>query len=74
MKTTGYIINGVYRAQKDGRPIEKDDQNITYKMHDRDRQREEHARDLLQPYSGGKPNPDFIAQYPDEAKGYGFIQ
>jgi len=28
---------------------------------------------LIQPYKDGKPNAEFIQQYPTESKEYGFI-
>lgn len=35
-------------------------------------QAKKHDMDLIQPYmSDGKPNPDFIKYYPEEAKEYG---
>lgn len=72
MSTTGYIINGVYHKGKDILP-EQDGQSITYKGYDHDKQRQEHRRELIQPYVSGEPNPEFIAQFPAEAKEYGFI-
>lgn len=77
MKSTGYIINGKYY------PADKNDEqgsrvpavqldNITYRAYDHDRQREEHRRDLIQPYKNGAPNPEFVEQYPEEAQNYGF--
>lgn len=46
----------------------------TYRQHSRDRQREDHRADLLQPYlRDGSPNPEFISVYPEESKAYGFI-
>lgn len=39
-----------------------------------DRDYEEHAQDLIQPYNpDGTPNQDFIDYYPEQAKDYGFI-
>lgn len=35
----------------------------------RDRDREDNLRDLIQPWDrNGKPNPEFIREYPEEAK------
>ena len=40
-----------------------------------DRDYEEHAHHLIQPYlPDGTPNPDFIEYYPEDAKRYGFIK
>lgn len=36
----------------------------------RDRDREEHARDVLQPRINGKMNVEFAKAYPDQAKEY----
>lgn len=70
----GYILNGIYYHDNlNGRPEIAAD-NITYKVYDHDRQRENHGLDLIQPYKDGKPNPEFIEHYPDEAKNYGFIK
>jgi hypothetical protein len=57
-------------------PIEKlvNRQNSTYKQHDHKRQRQDYAREIIQPYKNGKPNDDFIQAYPVEAKEYGFIK
>ena len=32
--------------------------------------RDEHSADLVQPFSGTKPNPDFFKLYPDKIKEY----
>lgn len=72
MKSTGYILNGIYYTDMSTRPSEIEGESITYKAYSRDRQREDHRYDLIQPYKDGKPNPEFIEQYPEEAKQYGF--
>lgn len=73
MKSTGYILNGVYH--KGGEADLSDERAVTDKSHDHDRQRENHARDLIQPrLRDGRPNPEFIEQYPEEAKNYGFTE
>lgn len=74
MKSTGYILNGIYYRESDHSTAEIDIDSITYKSYSHDRQREEHRRDLIQPYVDGKPNPEFIQQYSEEAKQYGFNQ
>lgn len=49
-------------------------QNSTFKLHDQNRQRKDHARELIQPFNrNGTPNEKFIEAWPDESKGYGFI-
>jgi len=43
--------------------------NSGHAQYSRDRDREDHARDMIQPWrSNGKPNRDFIREYPEEAK------
>lgn len=70
MRSTGYIVDGIYHSgvQPATVPIESD--SITYKAYDHDRQRENYRRDMIQPYVAGKPNPEFIQQFPEEAKEY----
>lgn len=72
MKSTGYILNGVYYDQEPDTSLLIDTRASTDQQYSHDRQRENHRRDLLQPYKNGKPNPDFIEQYPEESKQYGF--
>lgn len=74
MNSTGYILNGKYYSGLPDLNELKDKRNTTEKLHERDRQREQHGRDLLQPYVNGKPNPAFVEQYPEEATKYGFIK
>lgn len=75
MNSTGYILNGVYYSGMPEVGHLKEKRASTDKLYSHDRQREEHRRDLLQPRMlDGKPNPEFIAQYPDIAKQYGFIK
>lgn len=68
----GYILNGVYH---DGERKQESIQSnsATYKQYSHDQQRQDHAKDLIQPYVNGKPNEAFIEQYPEESKTYGFI-
>lgn len=69
----GAIIDGVYYPDIDKVPNVEPD-SVTYKGYNHDKQRKEHARDIIQPYINGKPNPKFIEQYPNESKDYGFIK
>lgn len=74
MSSTGYIKNGVYhKATKV--PIDKMviPQQSMWKQGDHARQRFDHSAEILQPYSGGKPNPKFIEAHPDDAVNYGFL-
>lgn len=70
----GYILDGKYHK---GEPPVSDlqsKQQSTYKQHDHNRQRQDHSREIIQPFDRtGKPNPDFIQAYPEESKGYGFL-
>lgn len=74
VKSTGYIVNGVYYAKHDEVPMQVDSRSEMEKQYSHDMQRENHKRDLIQPYDRtGAPNPEFIEQYPTEAQQYGFI-
>lgn len=69
----GYIVDGKY--YKGIPPVGKLSfkQQSTYKDHDHNRQRKDHARELVQPYDrNGKPNDKFIEAWPSESKEYGF--
>lgn len=70
MKTTGYIIDGIYYSDQLPADIQPDSNSSTYKAYEHDRQRQNHRRDLIQPYINGAPNPEFIEQYPEEAQNY----
>lgn len=75
MRSTGYILDGVYHPDDPQPEALKDRRASTDKLYNHDRQREEHRRDIIQPRtSDGKPNPEFIAAYPEEAKDRGFIK
>lgn len=73
MKSTGVIINGVYYKNGEHLP-QLDGRAATDKQYGYDKQRQEHAIDLIQPWANGKPNPEFIVHYPAEAKEYGFTK
>jgi hypothetical protein len=74
MSTTGFIdAQGVYhKNEKPDISKMKEDRNSQDKEYQHDRQREYHRRDTLQPYVNGQPNPEFVQQYPQESKQYGF--
>lgn len=74
MPRVGYVLNGKY-YKTDKVPLDKlqSQQQSTWKGWDHDRQRNEHAADIVQPYKGGKPNQEFIDLYPDASVGYGFV-
>ena len=69
----GYIgQDGIYH--KGTPPDMSVRQNSTWKQHDHKRQRQDNAREIIQPYDrSGKPNQAFIDAYPEESKDYGFL-
>lgn len=69
-KTTGYILNGVYHKGETAPQLATT--SSTYKNWNHERQRREHARDTIQPHVNGRLNPEFIMEYPKEAKAYGY--
>lgn len=40
------------------------------RLHRIQEQRDSHAKDMLQPFSGDKPNPEFISAYPEQVDNY----
>lgn len=68
----GQIINGTYYPMKDDSIL--DGQTIVYKQASHAQQRKDNARNIVQPYRNGKPNPDFLEAFPKESKEvYGFL-
>lgn len=63
----GRIVNGKYIKDDSSVVIEVNSQHGEYS---KDRQREDNARDIIQPYINGQPNPEFAAAYPGQAKSY----
>lgn len=61
----GIIKDGVFYP--DGQPV-INETNPNFKNWNHDRQREDHLGDIIQRYKQGKPNGEFIRQYPEEAK------
>jgi len=43
-------------------------QSSAHAQYERERDVEDHAADVAQPRVAGKPNPDFIRNYPERAK------
>lgn len=74
MPRIGYVINGVYHRTTDV-PLAKMNsvQQSTWKGADHDKQRFDHAADIVQPYKNGKPNEEFIGLYPEASVDYGFV-
>lgn len=63
----GRIVDGVYiPTGKAARP----DVNSQHGEYSKDRQREDHAQEIIQPFLHGQPNPEFAAAYPDRASDY----
>ena len=75
MSGTGYIINGKYvRSNSTASAATVPRKQILHKQYEAERDRQEFARDLVQPYlPNGKPNPEFITALPKEAERYGFV-
>lgn len=40
------------------------------RLHRVQEQRDSHAKDMLQPFDGDRPNPEFIKAYPKQVKNY----
>lgn len=69
-KLSGSIIDGVYYPK--GKKPRPNKRAITDQRYEHDMQRAEHKRDLIQPYKYGKLSDEFLEQYPEEAKQYGY--
>jgi hypothetical protein len=67
----GYVIDGKYYEDE---PTELTNSLIMspmYRQADHEMQRQDHQRDLLQPYKpDGSINEEFMEAYPDQAKLY----
>lgn len=59
------IINGKYYP--DDAKKQPAEMNSQFKAWNFDTQRRIHARDIIQMYKNGNPNPDFIREYPEES-------
>lgn len=69
MKSTGYIdTNGQYIRGED--KAMGFDVNPTHKEWRHDMERKKFAKEIIQPYKNGKPNRDFIDNYPEESHKY----
>ncbi len=59
----GYVLNGIYHKGEPPKHIKEymtNRQNSTYKQHDHNRQRKDHAKEILQPRNpDGSPNEDY---------------
>lgn len=66
----GYIdASGQYHRENATMDAALPQRTSVWKQADHDRQRADHAAELVQPrLSNGQPNPEFIRLYPDEAK------
>lgn len=72
MPRIGFVINGKYYKQEPDLSSMQSLQNSTWKEADHDKQRFDHAADIVQPFKHGKPNQEFIDLYPEASKDYGF--
>ena len=48
-------------------------ESSTYKGWSHQSQRDNHRKDMIQPYKEGRPNPEFVSEYREQSKEYGFI-
>jgi hypothetical protein len=68
-ETTGAILGGKYgQACRECRNKYSRQANGQSAQWYRDRDREDNAKDMLQPFINGKPNTEFIRAYPEQAK------
>jgi hypothetical protein len=74
MASTGYVLNGKYYKKQPDLSKLQSLQQSTWKEWDHDKQRQEHAADIVQPFKQGKPNQEFIDLNPEAAKDYGFTK
>lgn len=75
MSGTGYILNGKYiRTTRAPGAATTPRKQILHKQFEAERDRQEFARDLVQPYlPNGQINSEFITALPKEAERYGFV-
>jgi len=69
----GYLLNGKYYKGTAPSEVKRPRRQPGLKRYEQDRQIEEFRKDLIQPYINGKPNPEFIKAYPEEAERKGFV-
>lgn len=70
----GYIKDGKYYKEKPDVSKLRRSTYTGWGEHDRNRQRKDFAKEILQPYNrDGTPNQDFVSAYPEESVGYGFL-
>jgi len=70
----GMIVNGKYYKESDIKKLQRSS-NSTYKQHERNRQRKDFAREIIQPFDRtGKLSEDFKQAWPQEAENYGKSQ
>jgi len=69
-ETTGAIIKGKYGQYcRDCRTLAQRSSSTGFAQWSRDRDREDNAKDLIQPWDrNGVPNREFIRNYPEESK------
>ena len=64
------IINGVYVKQPTNDQLTANKRFADAAEYHRDADQSDNYKDLIQPYMGNKPNPEFIKAYPTQAKKY----
>lgn len=69
MSSTGYIDAQGHYIRGDDKPMGYDI-NPTHKEWRHDLERKIYSKDIIQPYKNGKPNKEFIDNYPEESKEY----
>jgi hypothetical protein len=68
----GYVMNGKY--YKGTMPKNVPVPHSLHRQSEHNTQRANFQKEIIQPYIAGKPNEEFIAAYPEQAKEYGMIK
>ena len=69
MSDLGFINDRGEYIEGEDKPLGFD-VSSQYKSWSHDNQRKRFGRDVLQPWSKGEPNPEFVSSYPEESKRY----
>lgn len=64
------IVNGKYIQQPTDDDLEGNARRPDNAQFHRDADREDHYKDIIQPFIGGKPNSEFARAYPNSVKDY----
>lgn len=68
MTIRGAVINGVYVENPSNEDLNTGARHQNDGNYQRRVQRADQTREFIQPFVGGKPNPDFARAYPKQAK------